>query len=76
MSLFPAHPDELGKDFARVDEILKSAVENGNQLTDWENEFVYDLVERLDTHGAKTRISEKQMEIIDRINGKLIDWDE
>lgn len=71
MSMFPSHPDELGKEFARVDGVLKDAVENGDMLTDWENEFVCDLVERLDQFGAKTRISEKQMEIIDRIKTKL-----
>lgn len=71
MSIFPTYPDELGEDFKRVDAILKSAVENGDQLSEWENNFVYDLVERVEQWGARTRISEKQMEIIERIRGKL-----
>jgi len=71
MSIFPVNPDELGDDFKRVDEILKLAVENGDMLSEWENGFVYDLVERVEKYGARTRISERQMEIIDRIDHKL-----
>jgi hypothetical protein len=71
MSIFPEHPDTLGDDFMRVDGILKLAVENGDMLTEWENEFVYDLVERVEQYGKRTRISEKQMEVIDRISAKM-----
>ena len=73
MSLFPSHPDELGDEFDEIDGILKNSVENGDMLSDWENGFVYDLVERVEQYGRRTRISEKQREIIDRINAKLND---
>ena len=73
MSLFPQYPDELGDEFDEIDAILKNAVENGDMLSDWENGFVYDLVERVEQYGRRTRISEKQREIINRINDKLND---
>ncbi len=71
MSLFPKHPDELGEDFERVDDILKMAEENGQDLSDWEANFVGDMIERLAQYGKRTRISERQMEIIDRIDARL-----
>ena len=71
MSMFPSHPDELGDEFKEIDTILKAAVEDGDVLSDWENEFVSGLVERVALYGKRTRISEKQREIIDRINEKL-----
>ena len=73
MSLFPARPDELGEEFEEIDGVLKSAVENGDMLSDWENEFVGDLVERVEQYGRRARISEKQREIINRISHKLND---
>ena len=71
MSIFPAHPDELGDDFDDVDDIVKEALMNEDDLTDWEAEFVNDIAERLAQWGKRTRINEKQMEIIDRIRDKL-----
>lgn len=73
VSIFPRHPDELGDEYDEIDGILKSAVENGDMLSDWENGFVSDLVDRVEQYGKRTRISEKQREIIDRINEKLND---
>ena len=72
MSLFPAHPDELdADDFRRVKEILYDAQENGDQLSDWECGFVDDMIERVVQYGQRMRVSERQMEIIDRIEQKL-----
>lgn len=71
MSLFPQHPDELGDEFNEVNTVLRSAVENGDMLSGWENDFVSDLIERVEQYGERTRISEKQQEIIDRIRDKL-----
>lgn len=72
MSLFPSHPDELdADDLKRITEILRDAQENSEELTGWEEEFVADILERVEQYGKRTRISEKQMEIIDRIGNKL-----
>lgn len=72
MSLFPKHPDELdAKEFERVAEILADAEENGDELTEWEQGFCEDLRERFVQYGKRTRISERQMEIVDRIGNKL-----
>lgn len=73
MSILPRHTDELGDEHDEIDGILKSAVENGDMLSDWENGVVSDLVDRVKQYGKHTRISEKQREIIDRINEKLND---
>lgn len=72
MSLFPPHPDALDeKELRRVTNILLEAQENAEPLTDWECDFVADMLERVEQYGRGTRISEKQMEIIDRIDDKL-----
>jgi micrococcal nuclease len=69
MSLFP--PEDLGDDLARVTSILNDAIEAGERLTDWEHQFVEGVRERVIRYGARTRISEKQMEVIERIDAKL-----
>ena len=73
MSLFPAHPDEVGDELERVIEILEMASENNELLSEWEEGFVHDMLERIDRYGRRTRISERQMEIIERIDEKFMD---
>lgn len=71
MSLFPRHPDELGDELDRVKDVLETAVENQDQLSDWECGFVDDMLERVVQYGKATRLTERQMEIIDRIEQTL-----
>ena len=40
-------------------------------LTDWERSFMDDQVKRYEQYGERTRFSDKQMEIINRVYGKL-----
>lgn len=42
-----------------------------SDVTDWERSFMDDQVTRYEQYGARTRFSEKQMEIIIRVYGKL-----
>jgi|FreactTroBogLake_1042271.scaffolds.fasta_scaffold44299_2 hypothetical protein len=66
------HPDELDADeFRRLKEILYDAQENSDRLSDWECGFVDDTIERLIQYDRRIRVTEKQMEIIDRIEQKL-----
>lgn len=57
--------------YKELDALLKRAVENEDVLNEWENDFVSDLVDKLDDYGTDIRISPKQQEILDRIEGKL-----
>lgn len=40
-------------------------------LTEWERSFMHDQLERYETYGERTRFSEKQMGVIDRVYAKL-----
>lgn len=40
-------------------------------LTDWERSFMEDQVKRYDQYGDRTRFSEKQLDIMQRVYGKL-----
>ena len=71
VSLFPSHPDELGEDFDDVREMLVLAQTYFDMLTDWESNFVDDMMEKIERFGYRTRVSEKQMEIIERIHAKV-----
>lgn len=44
---------------------------NEADLTDWERSFMADQVKRYETYGSRTRFSDKQIEIIERVYGKL-----
>lgn len=43
-----------------------------NELTDWEKNFMEDILERFRRWGMKTKITQKQWEIITRISEKII----
>lgn len=53
--------------------ILNAYAEFGDDadLTDWERGFMDDQVKRYEQYGDRTRFSDKQMEIINRVYGKL-----
>lgn len=41
------------------------------ELTDWERSFMDDQVKRYEQYGNRTRFSDKQMDVIERVYGKL-----
>lgn len=43
----------------------------GVDLTDWERSFMDDQIARFEQYGARTRFSDKQMEVILRVYGKM-----
>lgn len=45
--------------------------DDSDELTKWEREFMDDQLKRFEEYGSRARFSEKQMEIIDRVYGKL-----
>lgn len=42
-----------------------------SELTDWERSFMDDQVKRYEQYGNRTRFSDKQLEIMLRVYGKL-----
>lgn len=60
-----------GNDLTKLDKILSAAVEEENKLSEWENGFIRDTVERREKYGDGTRVSDKQWVILNRIQGKL-----
>ena len=66
----PDENGELGDDFNRVTEILRDA-ESTTRLNDWENNFLDDLRARILEYRHRTRVSERQMAVLDRIEAKL-----
>lgn len=52
---------------------LNAYTEFGDQadLTSWEHGFIQDQIKRFEEYGTRTRFSQKQMDVIDRIYGKL-----
>jgi len=42
-----------------------------DELTDWERGFFEDQIKRYEEYGSRTRFSDKQMAIIDRVYAKL-----
>lgn len=53
---------------------LKAYEEYGDDcsdITDWERGFMDDQVKRWEQYGSRTRFSDKQLDIINRVYGKL-----
>ena len=57
-------------DLARLQEICLDA-ESSARLNSWETEFIDSIRDRIMEYGARARISARQWEVIDRIEGKL-----
>lgn len=53
--------------------ILNAYNEYGDDadLTDWERGFMDDQVKRYEQYRSRTRFSDKQMEVLNRVYGKL-----
>ncbi|MBB2685246.1 UNVERIFIED_ORG: endonuclease YncB(thermonuclease family) [Rhizobium etli] len=48
----------------RIDTVL-----SGGTLTDWQRQFLVDIRDKLGRYGARTRLSEKQLTMLDRLAG-------
>ena len=57
--------------YKELDELLKAAVENEDELSDWENAFVSEWIDKLAVYQTNVRISDKQQAVLDRIEDKL-----
>jgi DNA phosphorothioation-dependent restriction protein DptG len=57
--------------YQELDKLLKACVDNEEHLSDWENNFVNEWCDKLDTYGTSVRISDKQQVIFDRMEEKL-----
>lgn len=40
-------------------------------VSDWERQFMDDQINRYEQYGSRTRFSDKQMDVISRVYGKL-----
>lgn len=56
-----------------IETLLNAYQEFGDDadLTDWERNFCEDQVKRYEQYGSRTRFSDKQMEVLRRVYGKL-----
>ena len=70
MKINPIAPGRAGGDFPRIEEILNDA-EDSHRLNDWEIEFCDSLRGAAETYGADMIVSERQWQVIDRIERKL-----
>ena len=67
----PQEHDILSEDeLARLREILSDA-EHSARLSDWEMNFCDDLRDRVLDYAERTRVSARQWEVIERIEGRL-----
>ena len=60
------------KEFAWIQRLEKEVDKVWDDLTEWEQRFMEDLLERFRRWGQRTMISPKQWEIITRISEKII----
>jgi hypothetical protein len=60
-------------DYNRVLELCKDVADEAHmgRLTAWEEQFIEDISARLAEYGRSTRLSEKQWDIIDRLERKV-----
>ena len=54
-----------------LDALLAKCLEHDDKLSEWEQSFVNDFVERLEKWGEKLNVSDKQQCVFDRIAAKL-----
>lgn len=57
--------------YQQLDKLLKAAVENENELSEWEQGFVSEWCDKIETYSTRVRITDKQQAVLDRIEGKL-----
>lgn len=55
----------------RLRTVIGAANDFPDNLSQWEKDFLSDFEKKLDQYGDRTRISDKQWVIIERIEGKV-----
>ena len=58
------------EDRKRLDWILSKAQSAPEGLSEWEQGFADDMTERLERHGDRLTVSERQWEVLERIREK------
>lgn len=59
-------------EFKNVKAVLKNCLLlDFSKLTDWEYDFVNSTIDRVDKYGKKTTFSDKQLEILKKIEDKI-----
>lgn len=53
-----------------LEEVLGRVADFPDQLSEWEKSFMTDFEEKLKKYGAATRVSDKQLNILQRIKDK------
>lgn len=66
----PAMPDLTPKAFADLKELLKDA-ESCARLSDWEEEFLSSMRDRVLLNESNTRVSDAQSSVLKRIEAKV-----
>lgn len=56
----------------KLELIINGAKDDMDKLTEWEQNFLISLEERYNEWGDRTRISDKQWVILDRIYDKVV----
>jgi hypothetical protein len=59
------------KDYKRLTEIVADSVAHPSRLTAWENNFIAGIQSGIAIHGNAIRISDKQWEVLTRIERKV-----
>lgn len=65
-------PPMTEKEYSRIDWILAKAQVDLSGLTEWEVGFVDDMTDQLEKYGKNMRVSERQWDILERINDKVV----
>lgn len=60
------------KEFDWMKRLERALDEQWDELTDWEKQFVEDILERFRRWGESIKISKKQWDILTRISEKVI----
>jgi DNA polymerase III subunit epsilon len=63
----------VGRTPERLQELLKTANDYIDDLSDWEQDFVTDLAAKVSQYGDKTFMSDKQWGVLERIERKVLD---
>lgn len=56
---------------AHLEEIVRDAENTAHRLTDWERGFMANIASGMARYGAKFEPSERQVEVLQRIESKL-----
>lgn len=54
-----------------LEEVIELSDTYKDRLTPWEYDFLSSISSRLETYGVKTFLSEKQLEVLERISKKV-----